>query len=62
LSDISTPGYRQEALVDCPRTGRRSDIGNTRKKDVNALRGFVHTAPSSAFTGMRYASLERRYP
>jgi len=33
-----------------------------RKKDLEALKGFVHTGPSSPWTGMRYRSLIRQYP
>ncbi len=33
-----------------------------RKKDLESLKGFVHTGPSSIWTGMRYRSLIRRYP
>jgi len=31
-------------------------------KDLEALKGFVHTGPSSPWTGMRYRSLIRQYP
>ncbi len=33
-----------------------------RKKDLEALKGFVHTGPSSIWTAMRYRSLMRQYP
>ncbi len=33
-----------------------------RKKDLEALKGFVHTGPSSIWTAMRYRSLIRQYP
>ncbi len=33
-----------------------------KEKDLEALKGFVHTGPSSPWTGMRYRSLQREYP
>jgi hypothetical protein len=33
-----------------------------KKKDIEALKGFVHTGPSSPWTGMRYRSLIHQYP
>ena len=33
-----------------------------RKREIEILRGFVHTGASSPFTGMRYRSLQRKYP
>ncbi len=35
---------------------------NDKKKDLEALKGFVHTGPSSPWTGMRYRSLIRQHP
>ncbi len=35
---------------------------NDKDKDLEALKGFVHTGPSSPWTGMRYRSLIRQYP
>ncbi len=32
------------------------------KKELEELRGLVHTGPSSIWTGMKMASLKRRYP
>ncbi len=32
------------------------------KKNLEELRGLVHTRPSSPWSGMKMASLKRRYP
>src|SRR3712207_2528263 len=41
----------------------RSRMGeDRRKRDLESLKGLVHTRASSIWTGMRYRSLTRRYP
>ena len=40
----------------------RSEERTRRQREIEALRGFVYTGPSSAWTGMRYRSLQRRFP
>ncbi len=35
---------------------------NDNKKELEELRGLVHTGPSSPWTGMKMASLKRKYP
>jgi hypothetical protein len=39
-----------------------SEERTTRTREIEVLRGFVHSGPSSAWTRMRYKPLQRRHP